>query len=61
MKMSDIQKRAKNLGLKPGKSKKAELIRMIQQQEGNYSCFESAQDFCDQSECCWRGDCLTTH
>lgn len=61
MKMTDIQKRAKGMGLKPGKVKKAELIRLIQEQEGNFSCFQTAQDSCDQTECCWRGDCLTSH
>jgi len=61
MKMTDIQKRAKMVGLKAGKVKKAELIRKIQEQEGNFTCFQSATDYCDQAECCWRGDCLTTH
>ena len=61
MKMTDIQKKAKVIGIKPGKAKKAELIRMIQEQEGNFSCFQTAQDFCDQTDCCWMGDCLTTH
>ena len=61
MKMVDIQKRARLMGLKPGKSKKADLIRQIQNSEGNFSCFQSATEHCDQAECCWRADCLTTH
>ena len=61
MKMNTIQKKARVMGLKPGKSKKADLIRMIQDKEGNDTCFQSAKDFCDQEDCCWRGDCLTTH
>ncbi len=61
MKMAEVQKRAKVMGLNLGKVKKATLIRRIQEQEGNFSCFQSAKDFCDQAECCWRGDCLTTH
>lgn len=59
MKMTDIQKKAKAMGIKPGKMKKAELIRTIQSEEGNYSCFlteDSAQ--CSQESCCWRDDCL---
>lgn len=59
MKMVDIQKKAKALGIKPGKMKKTELIRSIQSEEGNYSCFlTEGNTQCSQESCCWRDDCL---
>ena len=59
MKMADIQNKAKSLGIKPSKMKKADLIRSIQSQEGNFSCFQtSANGQCSQESCCWRDDCL---
>jgi len=59
MKMTDIQKKAKALGMTPGKMSKTELVRSIQEREGNFACFQTAKDSCDQSGCCWRKDCLT--
>ena len=59
MKMADIQKKAKAMGIKPGKMKKAELIRMIQTEEGNFSCFQTSDSGqCSQESCCWRDDCM---
>ncbi len=59
MKMTDVQDKAKSLGIKPSKMKKADLIKSIQAQEGNISCFQtSARDQCLQESCCWRDDCL---
>ena len=59
MKMADIQKKAISMGIKPGKIKKAELIRTIQREEGNSSCFQTGvSDQCSQENCCWREDCL---
>ena len=58
--MSEVRERAATAGL-AGVSKlgKAELIRKIQQAEGNSPCFGA--DFrqnCSEVDCCWRGDCL---
>jgi hypothetical protein len=59
MKMNDVKKIAKGLGLKtPVGIKKAQIIRAIQQAEGNFACFGTARDFCDQAHCIWRTDCL---
>lgn len=58
MKMIDIKAKAKDLGLKSGKMKKEELIRAIQEKEGNFPCFGSALERCSQTDCCWREDCL---
>ena len=58
MKLSEIKKKAKKLGVKPGKMGKTELIRSIQRAEGNFDCFGTATDYCDQLGCSWRDDCL---
>ncbi len=59
MKMQEVRAKAKALGLKNtfGLSK-AELIRRIQKAEGNFDCFGTAKDYCDQFECCFREDCI---
>jgi hypothetical protein len=59
MKMQEVREKAKALGLKKtfGLSK-VELIRQIQRAEGNFDCFGTAKDFCDQFRCCFREDCL---
>ena len=60
MRMSEIQKKAKSAGIKDTwKYSKKDLIRNIQQSEGNFSCFGTATSgYCDQMGCCWRSDCL---
>lgn len=58
MKIQNIKKKAKSLGINAGKMKKTDLIRAIQRAEGNFDCFGSATDYCDQLNCAWRGDCL---
>lgn len=58
MKVVEIKAIAKKLGLKVGKLNKAELIRAIQQAEGNPTCFASGKlASCDQLDCLWRSDC----
>ena len=54
-----IRTKAKELGIKTGKKKSADLVKSIQEAEGNFPCFKTATDFCDQSGCLWRGDCLS--
>lgn len=58
MNMQQIRKKASQTGVKPGKLKKADLIREIQKAEGNPSCFGSSGGECDQQNCCFRQDCL---
>ena len=58
MKMTEIKKKAQNMGLKAGKLNKSALIKKIQEVEGNFSCFQTANGYCDQEGCCWRDDCL---
>ena len=59
MKMAKVREKAKAIGLKAGKMKKADLIRAVQKAEGNVPCFGTAQGECDQLGCCWRDDCLS--
>jgi len=58
MTLADIKARAKGLGIKAGSKKKTELIRAIQLAEGNFDCFGTAINSCDQTECCFLNDCL---
>ena len=58
MKIDDIKVIAQNHDIKPGKMKKADLVRSIQTAEGNSPCFETGQkDRCGQPDCLWRSDC----
>ncbi|HIJ78477.1 MAG: Rho termination factor N-terminal domain-containing protein [Desulfobulbaceae bacterium] len=58
MNMVAVKAKAKEMGIQTAKMRKAELIRAIQQAEGHFPCFETAKDYCDQMDCCWREDCL---
>ena len=59
MDMADIRKKAKDAGIKMAVGiKKIELIRAIQAKEGNFPCFGTADDYCDQLSCLYREDCL---
>ena len=61
MKLSGIQRIAKRTGIKhTWRYPKCELVKTIQRKEGNFDCFGTATDYCDQSKCLWRGDCLKT-
>jgi hypothetical protein len=59
VKLEEVRQKAKDLGIKTGKLRKAELIRAIQEAEGNFPCFGTPENGeCDQLECLWRDDCL---
>lgn len=61
MHIQTIRSIAKEKGVKAGRLTKAEMIRTIQRQEGNFDCFGSAiNGYCDQQECSWREDCLSS-
>jgi hypothetical protein len=36
---------------------KKNLVRSIQEKEGNTPCFKTGLPFCNQYNCCWRSDC----
>jgi len=58
MKLDEIREITKQHHIKAGKMKKAELIRAIQQAEGNEPCFDSGTAAaCGQEACLWREDC----
>ncbi len=58
MKMQEVRAIAKGMGINSFGKTKADLIREIQRAEGNFDCYGSAQDFCDQEECAFRDSCL---
>lgn len=59
MNVNEIKVIAKERGIVAGKMKKGELIRAIQEKEGNPCCFATDQaDRCGQTNCLWRGDCV---
>lgn len=58
MRLIEVKKIAEQCGIKPGKQRKADLIRAIQQHEGNQPCYDTGQaEQCGQPTCCWRDDC----
>jgi len=58
MNITQVKAVAKERGVKPGKLKKDELIRAIQQAEANPQCFNTGfSQQCGQADCLWRGDC----
>lgn len=58
MKVDKIKEIAKSHSIKSGKAKKSELVRSIQQAEGNEPCFDSGKAAeCGQEGCLWREDC----
>ena len=59
MQLEKIREKAEALGQDHVQLKKKELIHAIQIAEGNFPCFLTATDFCDQVDCCWRDDCLS--
>lgn len=59
MRLSDIEKKAKSLGVKgTSMMSKKDLIKNIQRKEGNFDCFGTANKYCSQMSCCWRSDCI---
>lgn len=58
MKLDGVKKIAEQHGIKTGKLRKADLIRAIQQSEGNQPCYGTGQaTSCGQPHCSWRDDC----
>ena len=59
MRMSEIHKIAKKLGIKSFGKKKVELIKEIQEKEGNIPCFGTDRvNHCNEINCLWREDCI---
>lgn len=59
MKMEEIKKMAKSLGFTISPEiKKIEVIKAIQRKEGNFDCFGTAVNYCNQAKCLFKKDCL---
>ena len=58
MKMTEIRRKAKEMGVEIRRMKKSDLIRAIQTAEGHTACFATGRTECDQLVCSWRADCL---
>jgi hypothetical protein len=56
-----IREKAEALSLEHAHLKEKAIIHAIQIAEGNFPCFLTAKDFCDQVNCCWRAECLSPH
>lgn len=58
--MEEIRAIARERGLRPGQRKKADLVHLIQEQEGNPVCYGSAasEGECARTDCLWRPDCI---
>ena len=58
MTVAEIKKIAKANGIKPKKLRKSELVKAIQEAEGNNVCFQGDfAEVCKISECLWFNDC----
>lgn len=58
MTVKELRLMARELNIKYVGQRKADLIRQIQKAEGNFDCFGTAVDDCDQLQCLFRDDCL---
>jgi hypothetical protein len=58
MKVQEIKEIAQKLEVPARKMTKAELVRAIQNKEGNEQCFDTGNALkCGQQDCLWREDC----
>ena len=58
MTFEQLRALARELGVKTSNLRKSELIKSIQRAEGNFDCFGTAEDYCDQTNCLFLPDCL---
>ena len=59
MKMNEVRTLGKSLGINSFGKNKVELIKEIQREQGNFDCFGTAKDYCDQLECLFRASCFS--
>lgn len=58
MKLNEVKKIAKVMGLETARVTKEKLVRAIQVEEGNDPCFATGRATeCGQQSCIWREDC----
>ena len=59
MKIQKVRSIAKTKEVNSFRMSKGEIIRAVQEAEGNFPCFGTARDgFCDRKDCMWKEDCL---
>jgi hypothetical protein len=59
MKVQDIRTKAKELGIRPDRMNKTDLIHTIQRSEDNMEFYATDRvQHCGELDCLWRGDCL---
>ncbi len=59
MKVQDIRLKAMEMGIKPHRMKKTQLIRVIQKAERNIICYGTERvENCGEYNCLWRRDCV---
>ncbi|TFH29008.1 MAG: SAP domain-containing protein [Deltaproteobacteria bacterium] len=59
MKIQRVRAIAKAKGVNSARKSKGEIIRAIQEAEGNFPCFGTARDgVCDRKDCAWKEACL---
>ena len=58
MKMGELRKMAKELGINSFGKTKVGLVREIQRRQGHFDCFATVDDCCDQKDCCFRTTCF---
>lgn len=56
--MKELKQKARRLNIKPGKTRKTDLIHRIQQAEGFQAYFGKLDGQCGQLDCCFRDDCM---
>jgi cystathionine beta-lyase family protein involved in aluminum resistance len=60
MRVQEIREIAKDIGIRPYRMKKTDIIQAIQREEKNIECFGTKRvDICQEEACSWRSDCLT--
>jgi hypothetical protein len=60
MRLEEIQKMAKGMGIRSLKMKKPHLIRAIQRAENNIECYGTKRvTNCQEMACLWKSDCLS--
>ena len=57
----EVKKRALEIGIDPGKMNKGDLIRTIQEAEGNPPSFGNNDGSCLYDKCRWWDDCIKEH
>jgi hypothetical protein len=61
MHIDEVKKRAQEIGIEPGNMSQGELIRVIQEAEGNPPSFGNNDGNCPHRACCWWDDCVKAY